>query len=261
LGDSIIEQNSQAGKDPCKHRIRIGGALDDPAAKRELNQQIFTVIAPEYARMTTVLSLGRDAVWKHRLVRGLPDMEHPVCVDLACGTGDLTRLLARRFTGGTVVGQDLTPAMLDLARKRTPEPNVRYQQHDIADTGLPDASVDIVTGGYALRNAPVLDEAIREVARILRPGGTAAFLDFMHWPGRLSGWAETALLGAWGALWGLVLHRNAAVYGYIAASVRRFPTPDALRGRFQAHGLPVVGTIRCFFGITAIIVVQKPPIR
>ncbi len=211
--------------------------------------------------MTSVLSLGRDAVWKRRLVRLLPDRPRPVCVDLACGTGDLTRLLARRFSGGTVIGLDLTPAMLDLARAHTPEPTVRYEQRDIADTGLAPESVDFVTGGYALRNAPVLDDAIREVARILRPGGTAAFLDFMRWPGRLTGWAEIALLGAWGSLWGLIRHRNPAVYGYIAASLRRFPSPQELHDRFQDHGLPVVKNVRCLFGITAIVVVQKPRTR
>ncbi len=211
--------------------------------------------------MTSVLSLGRDAVWKRRLVRLLPDRPRPVCVDLACGTGDLTRLVAQRFTGGAVIGLDLTPAMLDVARAHTPEPNVRYEQRDIADTGLAPESVDVVTGGYALRNAPVLDDAIREVARILRPGGTAAFLDFMRWPGRFTGWAEIALLGTWGAFWGLILHRNPAVYGYIAASLRRFPSPQELRDRFQAHGLPVAKNVRCLFGITAIVVVQKPRTR
>jgi len=237
--------------------FRIGRALEDPAPKRALNKRLFTAIAAEYPWMTAVLSLGRDGAWKRHLVQELPDIRRPVCLDLACGTGDLTRLLARRFTDGTVTGQDLTPAMLDVAKHRTREPNVRYEQRDIAATGFPTASVDILTGGYALRNAPVLEDAMTEIARVLRPGGSAAFLDFMRWPGRLTGWAEIFVLRLWGSLWGLLLHRNAEMYGYIAASLRRFPTPSELRRRLQAHGLPVVRTVRCFFGITAIVIVRK----
>lgn len=240
-----------------QNRFRIGRDLGDPAAKRALNERLFTVIADEYPWMTAVLSLGRDAAWKRRLVRALPDLPRPVCVDLACGAGDLTRRLATRFTEGVVTGQDLTPAMLDVAKQRTREPNVQYQRRDIADTGFAAGSVDIVTGGYALRNAPVLEDAIAEISRILRPGGCAAFLDFVRWPGRLSGWAELAVLRLWGSFWGLLLHGNADVYGYISASLRRFPIPQQLGRQFQAHGLSVVRTIRCFFGVTAIIIARK----
>jgi demethylmenaquinone methyltransferase/2-methoxy-6-polyprenyl-1,4-benzoquinol methylase len=241
-----------------ERRIRVGRALDDPATKRELNERIFTTIAHEYPWMTAVLSFGRDAAWKRRLIDSLPDVRSPVCVDLACGTGDLARRLARRFPSGRVVAQDLTPAMLDEARRRTVEPNVCYERRDIADTGLGDASIDLVTGGYALRNAPDLDEAISETARILRPGGRAAFLDFVRWPGRLGGRVELALLQAWGGFWGLVLHANPAVYGYIAASLRSFPTVAGLADRFHSHGLEAVRTVPCFFGFTAILTFRKP---
>lgn len=237
--------------------MRVGRALDDPDAKRALNERLFTTIAREYPWMTKVLSLGRDAAWKRRLVQELPDMSRPVCVDLACGTGDITRLLAGRFRDGTVTGQDLTGAMLDEARRRTPQPNARYEQRDMTATGLRSGSVDIVTAGYTLRNAPALDDALSEVARILRPGGHAAFLDFVRWPGRLTGWAELLVLRLWGSFWGLLLHRNPAIYGYIAASLRRFPTPPELRERLRAHGLTPVSTIPCFLGFTAIIIVRK----
>ena len=86
-------------------------------AKQALNQALFTEVAPRYDFITRALSLGRDASWKRRLVAGLPDRRFAFCVDLACGTGDLTRLLAARFPDGRVCGMDLTPAMLDLARR------------------------------------------------------------------------------------------------------------------------------------------------
>ncbi|NLW51444.1 MAG: class I SAM-dependent methyltransferase [Candidatus Brocadiaceae bacterium] len=240
-----------------RSRISIGDCLDAPAAKRVLNERLFTAIAAEYARVSVGLSFGRDAAWKRRLVRALPRVARPACVDIACGTGDLTRLLARRFPDGGVAGIDLTPAMLVRARAATCEANVRYEVGDMMSLPLPDASADLATGGYALRNAPDLQGAISEVARILRVGGHAAFLEFVHWPGRLSGGVELFVLGAWCGLWGLLVHGNPQVYGYIAASLRRFPTPAGLVERFERAGLRTVKMIPCLFGIMSILLLRK----
>lgn len=237
--------------------LRIQGRLDRPDSKREFNKRLFTAIACEYRWMPAALSLGRDRFWKRRLIGALPDVSMPLCVDIACGDGDLTRRLARRFPGGSVLGVDLTPAMISRARQFTLESNVQYAEADMAATGIPSASVDIVTGGYALRNAPDLDETIDEIARILRPGGCACFLEFMRWPGRISGWIEINLLWAWGAAWGTLLHRNADVYGYIAESLRRFPTPNELIERFDTRRLRLVKMMPCLFGVTAVLLFRK----
>lgn len=237
--------------------LRIGDSLDAPSAKRALNERLFTAIADEEPRVTAGLSFGRDAVWKRRLLEALPSARRPVCVDLACGTGDLTRLLARRFPEGAVTGIDLTDAMLRRARATTREANVRYEAGDMASTSVADGSADLVTGGYALRNAPDLEDAIAEVSRILRVGGYAGFLEFTRWPGRLSGWAELSMLRIWGGLWGILLHGNADVYGYIAESLGRFPTTPELVDLFRANGLVTIKTIPCFFGITSILIVRK----
>ncbi|HUT61345.1 MAG TPA: class I SAM-dependent methyltransferase [Phycisphaerae bacterium] len=237
--------------------FRIENYLDAPATKRALNERLFTAIASEYPWVTVGLSLGRDALWKRRLVEALPSVETPVCVDLACGTGDVARLLARRFPEGTVIGLDLTKAMLEGATDLTREKNVRYEAADMMNTSLPAESADIVTGSYALRNAPDLEGAIAEIARILRVGGYAGFLEFTRWPGRLSGRAELWLLRVWGGLWGMLLHRNAEIYGYIAESLRRFPTMTELTDLFQAQGLRRIKTIPCLFGITSILIVRK----
>jgi len=242
-----------------RHRspFRIDNCLDAPATKRALNERLFTAIASEYPWVAAGLSIGRDAVWKRRLVDALPSVRQPSCVDLACGTGDVARLLARRFPEGTVIGLDLTKAMLERATDLTCEKNVRYEAADMMNTALPADSADIVTGSYALRNAPELEGAIAEIARILRVGGYAGFLEFARWPGRLSGRAELWLLRVWGGLWGVLLHRNADIYGYIAESLRRFPTMTELVDLFQAQGLLKIKTIPCLFGITSILIVRK----
>jgi len=238
-------------------RLRIGNRLEDPDSKRELNKRLFSKIAVEYRWMPAALSLGRDSVWKRHLIQALPDLPRPFCVDLACGDGDLTRRIARRFPEGSVLGLDLTPPMISRAQHFTTQANIHYAEADMGATGLASESADIVTGGYALRNAPELDETIREIARILRPGGWAGFLEFMRWPGRIGGALEIGVLRVWGGLWGMLLHGNPAVYGYIAASLRRFPIREELVARFAHHGFRLVNVSLCFFGVTAILLFRK----
>jgi demethylmenaquinone methyltransferase/2-methoxy-6-polyprenyl-1,4-benzoquinol methylase len=233
--------------------LKIRDHLDDPAAKRRYNEALFEEVAPRYDFVTKALSLGRDGAWKREMVDALPALPGPVCVDLACGTGDVAFLLAEKFPDGDIVATDLTPAMLDLARQRAPCANVRFVQCDMSATGLPGASADIVTGSYALRNAPDLRVALSEIHRILKPGGTAAFLDFSK-PSAYFGQRVThALLKAWGGFWGLLLHGTPEVYAYIAESLRHFPDRDELRKLLTELGFTSIQSRRFYFGIVELI--------
>lgn len=238
--------------------------LRTPAAKREYNELLFAEVARRYDLVTRALSLGRDQAWKRALLDSLPDGDAapaggaPVCVDLACGTGDVAFALAQRYPQGTVCGVDLTPEMLEIARARNRFPNVSLQLGDMHQLPFDSASVDIVTGSYALRNAPSLGVALAEVQRVLRPGGTAAFLDFSkspHWLWqRLTYW----VLYVWGAFWGLVLHGQPAVYAYIATSLWQFPDRVSLRKELANAGLTEIFSRRFYLGTLEMITVVRP---
>jgi len=105
--------------------------------------------------------------------------------------------------------------------------------------------VDIVTGGYALRNAADLAAALREVRRILKPGGAAAFLDFSKPPDGLRQRLQLGLLRFWGGFWGVMLHGEADVYAYIAESLRCFPDRIELGEMLEKEGLSTV-SLRLF---------------
>ena len=158
---------------PLSRKIRAG--IDTPDKKRHYNEGLFTRVATEYDGATRAMSLGRDQLWKRRLVNMLPDFSAPNCVDLACGTGDVTAALANRYAGGQILGIDLTLAMIEVARERHARPNVAFHVRDMCRTEIQAGWADVVTGSYALRNAPVLDDALVEVRRLLKPGGWAAF--------------------------------------------------------------------------------------
>ncbi len=239
--------------------LRTRGRLVDPERKRRLNLRLFTVVAPRYDLITRLLSLGRDRVWKDRLIGMLPDLEAPVCLDLACGTGDLTVRLGQRYPQGKVAGIDLTPAMIERARQRFAGSGnqLSFEVGDLARTGRPDGSADIVVGGYALRNAGDLDEALAEIFRLLKPGGHAAFLDFSKPPGLVGRLVHYPLLKAWGGFWGLLLHGRPSVYGYIADSLAAYPDRKQLAGRLRAAGFRLEKSQSLFGGMLSLILLSK----
>jgi len=238
--------------------LRMHDYIHFPEGKLAYNERMFTEIAPRYDFITRALSLGRDGAWKRRLVAMLPDVAAPVCLDLACGTGDLTFGLARRYLDGRIVGLDLTEAMLDRARRRNRfGERVAFVRADMCETGLADGSVDVVTGGYALRNAPTVGRAVREIARVCKPGGTAALLDFSKPTGRAGRWLEYWLLRTWGDFWGWALHGNGEVYGYIAESLRQFPDRERLRAMFEDAGFEPVAGRRYYLGVTEVLVFRR----
>lgn len=237
--------------------LKVGAALDEPDLKRAYNERLFTEVAPQYDRITRILSFGRDAAWKRVLVARLPALAAPRCVDVACGTGDLAALLRDRYPAARITGIDLTESMLALARERHAGRRIEFEQGDMSRLPDGDGSVDILTGGYALRNAPDLPAFLREARRVLKPGGVAAFLDFSKSDSRARAALDHFLLKIWGGFWGLAFHRDPHVYGYIADSLDRFPARRRLREVFSAAGLTVREGRPRFFGMIEILLADK----
>jgi ubiquinone/menaquinone biosynthesis methyltransferase len=231
--------------------------LSEPDAKRRFNERHFTISAERYDFTTRVLSFGQDARWKQFLISALPQLKDPICIDLACGTGDLTFALAKKYPTGRIEGIDITSAMLQIAKTRNAHKNVLLVQKDMCSLDYPDASVDLVTGSYALRNAPDLKRLLAEISRVLVPGGICAVLDFSKpakYPFQL---AEYWGLRLWGGLWGLILHGDSRVHGYIANSLRNYPNRHRLKTLFNEFGFEILQSQKFFFGITEATILKK----
>lgn len=236
--------------------LRSRDHLDAPDRKRHFNERLFTEVAPRYDRITRALSFGRDQAWKDAMIRALPEVQPACCVDVACGTGDLTRRLHARYPAAEVIGVDLTAAMIERAR-RGPGDGVSFEQGDMGRLRFEDGSVDVLTGGYALRNAPDLAAALAEWHRVLRPGGVLALLDFSKPANPWGAAASLVLLKFWGGLWGWALHRNPDVYGYIADSLARHPNRVVLRALLRKHGFTPHASRFCFAGFAEWIIARK----
>jgi demethylmenaquinone methyltransferase/2-methoxy-6-polyprenyl-1,4-benzoquinol methylase len=222
------------------------------------NRQMFGHIASNYDFITRALSFGRDTAWKNRLVNELPDVKAPDCLDIACGTGDITFRLAAKYPKGRIVGIDITEQMLDFAHSRNKFGNITFAIGDMCRLDFPDNGFDIVTAGYALRNAPDLEIALKAIYRVMKPGATAAILDFSKPANRFLQKVESLLLRFWGGFWGIVLHRNPQLYTYIAESLSQFPDSVALKQLITRLGFTNIRSRKHFLGFTETIFFQKP---
>jgi demethylmenaquinone methyltransferase/2-methoxy-6-polyprenyl-1,4-benzoquinol methylase len=143
---------------------------------------MFAAIAPSYDLNNRLHSLGRDLAWRRHAVRAAGIRAGDKVVDAACGTGDLSELFAR--AGATVTGVDFTPQMLDIAHRRKDRlptevgSRITYVEGDAQALPLPDACADAVSVAFGIRNVENPADAIREFARILRPGGRLVILEF-----------------------------------------------------------------------------------
>jgi ubiquinone/menaquinone biosynthesis methyltransferase len=240
-----------------KFTLRIGDHLNTAAQKRIYTEKVFSEIAPRYDFITRALSFWRDASWKRTLISWLPAVDVPFCVDLACGTGDLAFSLADKYPNANITGLDIAEPMLALARSRRIFSPVRFIKGDMASLPFPSHSQDIVTGGYALRNAPDLKATIVEINRILKTGGLAAFLDFSKPDNKKLQRLEYWILKIWTGFWGILFHRNHEVYSYIAESLEKYPSRPELHQLFKEHGFTVLRSRLNFLGITEILLVRK----
>ena len=219
--------------------------LTDPALRQRFVTPMFDIIAPRYDRFTRVFSFDMDRRWKAELATWMAravGAESQV-LDLACGTGDLAFAAGKYASRGRVLGVDASPAMIENARTRATRDaaraNVHFAVGDISALDVPTASMDVVTAGYALRNVPDYDRGVSEIARVLRPGGVLATLDFYRPESVVWRRLFLAYLSAAGNLVGWLWHREPVVYGYIARSIEHFVSWQRFSVTLAERGLQV----------------------
>ncbi len=183
---------------------------------------MFDRIAPVYDAMNRVMTAGLDVRWR-RLAAQAVVTPGDVVLDGACGTGDLA-LADLKAGAGRVTGLDFSEQMLARARKKSTQ--IEWVQGDLLALPFADETFDAATVGFGVRNVADLEQALRELRRVLKPGGRLAVLEITHPRGVLkpffSLWFDRIV-----PLLGKVLPGGSA-YTYLPASVKRFPDAELL---------------------------------
>ena len=212
---------------------------------------MFDRIAPVYDVMNHVMTAGLDRRWRKLAAEEVVWPGDRV-LDACCGTGDLA--VAAEQRGGRVVGLDFSEKMLERARKKSGA--IEWVQGDALALPFGDGEFDAATVGFGVRNLADLEGGIRELARVLKPGGKLAVLEITRPKGVLKPFFRLWFDGIVPLL-GRVLPGGKA-YTYLPASVRRFPGPDDLSALFEAAGFAEVRYRLLGGGIVALHVGTRP---
>jgi len=193
-------------------------------------RSMFDRIAPVYDAMNRVMTMGLDVRWR-RLGADAVVRPGDQVLDAACGTGDFA-VADLRAGAAHVTGLDFSPRMLERARRKAPR--VDWVEADMLALPFADASFDAATVGFGARNVADLERALRELRRVLRPGGRVAILEITRPRGPLrpfySLWFDRVV-----PLLGKALPGGSA-YAYLPASVKRFPPAEELAALMRESG-------------------------
>jgi demethylmenaquinone methyltransferase/2-methoxy-6-polyprenyl-1,4-benzoquinol methylase len=216
--------------------------------RRARIRQVFEVVAPRYDLMNDLMSFGIHRLWKRTLARRVADVKGCV-VDLAGGTGDVARLLLRADRQVTVI--DPSQAMMDVGRQRPGLQAVQWQVGEAEHLPLPDASVDLLTISFGLRNATQVGAALREIRRVLKPGGRFVCLEFSRPAFWLATFYDAYSRWVIPRLGAAVAGRPEA-YVYLIESIRRFPDQAELAQLMKQAGFADVRWHNLSFGIACL---------
>ena len=231
--------------------FQFGNLRVTPEEREQRIRKIFQSVAVRYDLMNDAMSFGIHRLWKRFLVRRILAEGGGMVVDLAGGTGDVARLLAdRALPSQRIVVCDPSTAMMEIGRQRC-SAKVEFVEGKAEVMPFADQSVDVLTIAFGLRNTTSLSVALREIHRVLRPGGLFLCLEFStpHWLIRPFYNAYSAIviprLGAW-------IAGEPDAYDYLIQSIRHFPDQRSLGHSMEQAGFADVSWRNLSFGIVSL---------
>jgi len=223
---------------------------------------LFAAIAPRYDLINDLQSFGLHRLWKRRLVKLSAVLAGHRALDLCCGTGDVAFALAEQ--GAEVMGLDFSEPMLAVARRRAlqtadnglvskvPVHSPRFLRGDAQDIPFPDASFDVVTVSYGLRNLASWQQGLREMKRVAKPGGRLLVLDFgkpdnVAWRSLYFGYLRACV-----PLFGKAFCGDSQTHAYILESLRHYPAQHGVAAAMREMGCSDVRIIPLLGGMMTI---------
>lgn len=234
--------------------------------KREQVRAMFDGIAPAYDFLNHVLSLGTDMGWRRTGVDSLREYSPRSILDLACGTGDFTYLLARSLNPDEIIGCDLSDGMLQVARAKQSRQrltasqleHISFVKGDAQELQFADNRFDAVTIAYGVRNFQDLDAGLGEMYRVLGRGGHLLVLELAtppRFPMRQLFWLYSHIVMP--AI-GWIFSRDRKAYSYLPKTMAAFPQAEKMQEILERTGFVNVRFHRFTFGLCTMFLAEKP---
>ncbi|MBO4549091.1 MAG: bifunctional demethylmenaquinone methyltransferase/2-methoxy-6-polyprenyl-1,4-benzoquinol methylase UbiE [Bacteroidaceae bacterium] len=240
-------------------------------SKKEQVRRMFDKIAPSYDNLNHALSLGIDRRWRRKAIDALGKRLNSAphggdrgglnLLDIATGTGDFAMLLAKRIKPQHITGADISEGMMAVGREKVKkeglQDTISFKKEDCMKLSFPDGTFDAVTSAYGVRNFQDLDAGLREMQRVLRPGGHLLIVELTpppRFPMKQLFWLYAhvvmPLIGR------LISHDNSA-YTYLPASMEAFPQAEQMEGILRRAGFNEINWRRFTFGISTMYLARK----
>lgn len=221
----------------------------EPGSERAQKvNDLFASIAPRYDRINDIQSFGMHHKWKRRVVEMANLTAGNRALDVCCGTGDISELVAK--TGAQTTGLDFTAEMLDVARQR--DTSIDYLQGDAMDLPFGDGEFDAVTVGFGLRNLAEWEKGLREMHRVAKPGGRLLVLDFGRPDNSLWRVLYFGYLRMIVPVYGKLFCGNWSAYAYILESLKNYPAQRGVERGMNELGCRDVRVVSFFGGAMSI---------
>ncbi len=233
---------------------------DQTSSKKEQVKNMFDAIAPKYDFLNQLLSLGIHKIWRKKAIR-LLQPEHPkIILDIATGTADFA-IEAIKLNPAKITGVDISPGMLKLGSEKINKLSLQQRiELKLADSeSLPfaDNSFDAVTAGFGVRNFEHLEAGVKDMCRVLKPGGTMVILEFSKPRKFPVKQVYTFYFKYITPFVGKMFSKDRSAYRYLPASVNAFPDGEDFLNVLKKAGLKETRAIILTFGIASIYIAKK----
>lgn len=224
-------------------------------------ERMFDNIAPSYDRLNHTLSLGIDRLWRNKAIDSLRPYNPQEILDIATGTGDFAILAAERLKPQHVVGADISEEMMQIAKHKVNQQRlervVSFRKEDCLHMSFKDNTFDAVTVAYGARNFENLETGLKEILRVLKPGGHLLMLELAapkDTPMRQLFWLYSHIVIP---CVGWLFSRDIKAYKYLTSSVQAFPQGEVMENVLRSCGYGNVVWRRFTFGICTMYISEK----